>query len=50
MRSAHTEILQFLCWAFLAVHVMIVVGLAWLLIMFWPDPTWLTSPPPALSR
>lgn len=50
MLSAHSEVLEFLCWAFLAVHVLMVVGLAWLLVMFWPDPGWLSSAPPAPTR
>ena len=47
MLSAHSEVLEFLCWAFLAVHAMIVVGLVWLLYTFWPEPGWLSVAPPA---
>jgi hypothetical protein len=31
MLSAHTEVLEFLCWAFLMVHLLIAAGLIWLL-------------------
>lgn len=43
MLSAHTEVLEFLCWAFLFVHLLIVSGLLWLLVQLGVDPT---LPPP----
>lgn len=33
---AHTEVLEFLCWAFLLVHLLIVAGLIWLLLALAP--------------
>lgn len=36
MLSAHTEVLEFLCWAFLVVHFLIVAGLIWLLVLLSP--------------
>ena len=41
MLSAHTEVLEFLCWAFLIVHLLIAVGLAWILVEIQP---WLELP------
>jgi len=35
--SAHTEILEFLCFAFLAVHVLIAIGLIWILVYLAPS-------------
>ena len=37
MLRAHAEVLQFLCWAFLAVHVLITVALLWLLVELDPS-------------
>lgn len=34
--SAHTEVLEFLCWSFLAVHLLIAGGLIWLLLQLGP--------------
>ncbi|HYJ52799.1 MAG TPA: hypothetical protein VEW04_06475 [Allosphingosinicella sp.] len=42
--SAHTEVLEFLCWAFLAVHLLIAAGLISLLVLLGPGIA-LTLPP-----
>ncbi|HEX8653951.1 MAG TPA: hypothetical protein VF693_01845 [Allosphingosinicella sp.] len=37
MLSAHTEVLEFLCWAFLTVHLLILAGSGWLLFRLEPS-------------